>query len=131
MKSRIPPMLHIHSESRKNDLPQFITQQLSKMEDPGFKTVILLVMLSFLIFQKRALLMCWWRHFMFNMMFLSLQERHADSLIQNQHYQVCKPITVSCLFVHCVSSSVHVCATHSLGYHQGLTWTFLLNSHCS
>lgn len=32
---------------------------------------------------------CWWPQVTFNIMFLHLQERHADSLIQNQHYQVC------------------------------------------
>lgn len=54
--------------------------------------------------------MCRCMQFTFNMIFLSLQERHADSLIQNQHYQVCTPITAPCLFVclfvYCVYSSV-------------------------
>lgn len=39
-----------------------------------------------------------WRNIQRDLFFF-LQERHADSLIQNQHYQVSTAVTASCRFV--------------------------------
>lgn len=48
-----------------------------------------------------------WKNFLLNVenhvltqLFFSLQERHADSLRQNQHYQVCSSCTASCLHLY-------------------------------